>query len=408
MRLSPAMPDYDRAVLYKPEAFEPLTEERWQVGRVRDAIGMIVADADRAFDPVDLWPAHEWDSWRTPVPLKGLYVGAAGVIFALDLLRRRGLAETKIDLAPAASRALEAWREAPEFMAEMQLPMPAPAGLFSGESGILVVAWRLSGAGELADALLTHVRQNAENPANEIMWGAPGTMLAALAMLDWTGEERWADAWRESADVLWARRQANGLWMQDLYGETFPELGPPHGVVGNALALLSAGDLLEPERREALMREIGAALARTAVVQDGLANWPFAEGKPLPSGDGQIRVQWCAGAAGIVASAASYLDEELMLAGGELVWRAGPHGAEKGPCLCHGTAGNGYALLKVFERTGDERWLERARRFAIHALGQVERRNGRYSLWTGDVGVALYASDCIEGRSRFPVLESWD
>src|SRR5918999_1571724 len=135
MRLSPAMPDYDRAVLYKPEAFEPLTEERWQVGRVRDAIGMIVADADRAFDPVDLWPAHEWDSWRTPVPLKGLYVGAAGVIFALDLLRRRGLAETKIDLAPAASRALEAWREAPEFMAEMQLPMPAPAGLFSGESG---------------------------------------------------------------------------------------------------------------------------------------------------------------------------------------------------------------------------------------------------------------------------------
>ena len=64
--------------------------------------------------------------------------------------------------------------------------------------------------------------------------------------------------------------------------------------------------------------------------------------------------------------------------------------------------------MRVFEHTGDERWLERARRFAMHALAQVKQRDGRYSLWTGDVGVALYASDCIEGRSRFPVFESWD
>ena len=28
-------------------------------------------------------------------------------------------------------------------------------------------------------------------------------------------------------------------------------------------------------------------------------------------------------------------------------------------------------------------WLDRARRFAVHALGQIERRGtGRYSLWT--------------------------
>jgi hypothetical protein len=45
----------------------------------------------------------------------------------------------------------------------------------------------------------------------------------------------------------------------------------------------------------------------------------------------------------------------------------------------------------------------------MHALGQVHRRGqGRYSLWTGDVGVALYAADCIDGVSRYPVLESWD
>jgi hypothetical protein len=63
----------------------------------------------------------------------------------------------------------------------------------------------------------------------------------------------------------------------------------------------------------------------------------------------------------------------------------------------------------VFERTGDERWLERARRFAVHALGQVERGRarrgrGRYSLWTGDLGAAIYAADCVEGRTAYPLI----
>jgi hypothetical protein len=82
---------------------------------------------------------------------------------------------------------------------------------------------------------------------------------------------------------------------------------------------------------------------------------------------------------------------------------------EKGSGICHGTAGNGYAFLKLFARSGDERWLERARRFAMHALEQVERRGrGRYSLWTGDLGVALFAADCLDGTSAYPILETWD
>jgi Lanthionine synthetase C-like protein len=87
----------------------------------------------------------------------------------------------------------------------------------------------------------------------------------------------------------------------------------------------------------------------------------------------------------------------------------GPPGMENDSGICHGTAGNGYAFLKAFERTGDELRLDRARRFAVHALGQVERRGrGRYSLWTGDVGVALFAADCLEERTDYPVLDSLD
>jgi hypothetical protein len=77
-------------MLYRPEAFEPLTGE-WDEERVRGGIRAIVADADAAFGAESLWPADEWDSWRTPTPLKSLYVDAAGVIWGLDTLARRGL-----------------------------------------------------------------------------------------------------------------------------------------------------------------------------------------------------------------------------------------------------------------------------------------------------------------------------
>ena len=96
----------------------------------------------------------------------------------------------------------------------------------------------------------------------------------------------------------------------------------------------------------------------------------------------------------------------LMLAGGELTWHAGP--LAKGANLCHGTAGNGYAFLTLFELTGDELWLERARAFAMHAIGQVQRDRdrhgrGRYSLWTGDPGTAVYLADCLAGGGRLPL-----
>src|SRR5215208_7758774 len=116
-------------MLYRPEAFEPLTATEWDEQRVRDAIRRIVADVDEAFDPDALWPADEWDGWQAALPMKNLYVGAAGVIWALDILRRRGHAETRIDLAAAAARTLAAFREEPDFMAGIELPSPPGSAL---------------------------------------------------------------------------------------------------------------------------------------------------------------------------------------------------------------------------------------------------------------------------------------
>ena len=389
-------------MLYRPEAFVPLADEAWDEERVRAGIRAIVADADEAYGAESLWPAHEWDSWRTPTPLKSLYVGAAGVVWALGELRRRGHAEPRTDLEAAARATVEAWRREPDLMAEVDLPSTKEAGLLSGESGTLLVAAVLTGDGELADDLHERVRENEGSEAEDVMWGTPGTLVAARAMLEATGDERWRDAWHASAEALWSRRDDDGFWKQRLYGEERRGLTPPHGVTGNVQALRP---LLDPQRRERLERETSELLARTAFREDGLANWAPSHRPELPGPDGQIRLQWCAGAPGIVIAAADYLDEELLLAGAELVWRAGPHGPDKGAGICHGTAGNGYALLAAFARTGDERWLERARRFAVHALGQVAGREvGRYSLWTGDVGTALFAADCLEARTSYPVL----
>ncbi len=386
-------------MLYEPTRFDVLIDEPWVRARVEDAIAAIVADADAAFDPETLWPAHEWDAHEKPLPLSGLYVGAAGVLWALAELRRRGHADSSLDLAAAVVRPLELERASPDFSADEHY---RPGALVSGETGALLVAFRLTSERALADDVYALVRGNVGNPTDDISWGAPGTLLAALAMGEWTGERRWDEAGRDSAIALRERRGEDGLWRQDDDYRGFSTL---HGVAGNTLALLRF------EADDAVARESAAVLSRHAFREGGLANWP---GSPRPQlarpRDGRICLQWCTGAPGVVAGAWEYLDEDLLLAGAELIWRAGAHRDEKGHGLCHGTSGNGFALLKAFARTGDERWLERARRFAVHALAQANRiaaTNGRrrYSLFNGDVGTALFAAACLDADPRFPIVD---
>jgi hypothetical protein len=386
-------------MLYEPTRFDALIDEPWVPGRVEDAIAEIVGDADAAFDPTELWPAHEWDAQEKHLPLSGLYCGAAGVIWALDALRKRGHAESSLDLAAAAARAVALERATPDFSADEH---HRPGALISGETGPLLVAFRVTADPALADALHALVRGNVDNPTDDISWGAPGTLLAAVAMGEWTGEHRWHEAARESAVALRERRGDDGLWRQD---DDYRGLGTLHGVAGNTLALLRF------DWDDAVASDSAAVLSRHAFCEDGLANWP---GTPRPRlerpRDGRICLQYCTGAPGVVAGAWNYLDEDLVLAGAELTWRAGGHQDEKGHGLCHGTAGNGFALLKAFAATGDERWLDRARRFAVHALAQAERiaaANGRrrYSLFTGDVGTALFAAGCLDGDPRFPIID---
>jgi hypothetical protein len=365
-------------VLFSPEAHEPLVGEDWSVGRVRDAIAAVVADAEDAFD--DGWPMHPQDMGEGDESgrrYRTVYLGGAGVVAGLDRLARRGLVELRRDYLSYLEASLEAEPDFPD--------QDGRRSLWMGEVGVRLVLQRLSPSTENLGQLERLIAANERDARRELMWGSPGTILAGRELgLDTRASEHW----------LRGQRDHDGLWTQDLYGAERRFLGPAHGFAGCVLAL---GDI----------EDVAKTLERHAVAENGLVNWPARADEPLDAApDRQIRVQWCHGAPGIVATLAHLLDEETAIAGGELTWRAGP--LRKGANLCHGTAGNGYAFLALHRQTGDERWLERARAFAIHSVTQMQQARanygrGRYSLWTGDIGTALYLADCIDGEGQPPL-----
>jgi hypothetical protein len=367
-------------MLFTPEAHEAPADEPWSAERARTAIASIVADAESAFD--DGWPVHPRDVEQDDDPaakFRTVYLGGAGVVAALDRLARRGFVELRRDYVPYLRESLDA---PPDFPAE-----DAERSLWMGETGIRLVLQRLAPSQGNLDRLAELIAANERDQRCELMWGSPGTILA--------GRELGLDVAR-SIEWLQGQRDADGLWTQHLYGSSGRCLGPAHGFAGCALAL---GDDAAG---------VSETLQPFAVEENGLVNWlPYAGMTQLDAHrDGQIRMQWCHGAPGIVATLGDVLHEELAVAGAELTWRAGP--LRKGASLCHGTAGNGYAFLTLLARTGEERWLARARVFAMHAARQVELSRsewgrGRHTLWTGDLGTAVYLADCIDGRGEVPL-----
>jgi hypothetical protein len=397
--------------LFDVASHGPLTAQPWDEGRAAAAVAAIVDDAERAFDPQALWPIHERDvDGDEGRAMSGLYLGAAGVIWALHELG------SQHDFAEVADGLDRRFLDEPDFEPEKGEAAP---GLWLGRSGILAVAERLSPDPVRRDLLFGVLEQNIGNPTVEVMWGAPGSLLVASEMLDRTGDQRWADLWSRLADDVWSgfaedERWGYRIWTQLLYGTVAQYVSPAHGFAGNVAALAGRPQLLGPERTAELEREAVRTSTATAVIDGDLANWQPLAGESLDGSPGRIRpirTQWCHGAPGQVATLAGIAPHDpqytrLLVAGGELTWKAGP--LRKGPGLCHGTAGNGLAFLALHRRTGDQLWLERARRFGMHCIEQVEAGHERYghgwhSLWTGDPGAALYLRSCIDPQARIGI-----
>ncbi len=403
-------------MLFMPERHTALDAAPWDETAVSEAIQAIADDACERFDPHTLWPPHpgDADKDRPDRPLVALYDGAAGVVWALQHLRERGAATVAFDATAAVDGLLE--RRHADFAPDaMQRP-----SFFLCDAGILLLQWKLRREEALADALHAVIESNLRNPAREALWGSPGTLVAALHMLDATGDDRWRDLFGRGVAILWeemeaVQHSAGGapvwLWTQDLYGKRVRYLGAGHGFAGNVYPVLRGARWLEPAIVRAFEERAFETLAIAATRCDGQANWEPNFDRVAVGFPSKPMVQDCHGAPGIVCRLATTTHaplRELLREGGELIWAAGP--LSKPPGLCHGTDGNGYAFLKLHAMSGESIWLDRARAFAMHALRQSEHARAglgrrRYALWTGDLGLAVYLWSCINADPALPTLD---
>jgi hypothetical protein len=401
-------------MLFDPSRHQPLRALPWSEASAREAIDWIVRETNAAFTPARYWPAHphDRDPGDDPAMLATpLYFGAAGVVWALQHLQALGACGDtvagQVDLARLRDDN-RAWLRGAGF--------EDFGSYLMGDLPIDLMAWGREPSAARADALAWLIASNIDHPARELMWGSPGSLLTATFLHERAPNDvRWAELIRRIAaqlrsELQWSDAHGCHYWEQHLYGNRCSYLDGVHGFVATAQGLIRARDVLGAEEWTWWQHCIADTVARSATHEGGLVNW-----RPeliVPAGkQPRYLMQFCHGAPGFVICLAQYPGDALdalLLAAGEATWAAGP--LTKGANLCHGTAGNAYAFLVLFERTHDERWLERARAFAMHAIAQAKADAAqfgqlRHSLWTGDPGLAIFLRDCIQARASYPTLE---
>jgi len=399
------------ALFGKRRHYEP-PSVRWNKSEVKKTISTIVKDVITMAESGDRWPRHKWDDGGQPK--SDFYLGKGGALWAVDYLQRRGAIKSKFDVGAHLE---------PLILENRKLrhkhPHPENASYLFGEMPLLLMKYRCKSDAETADQIAKAIQENDDQPVRELMWGLAGSMLVALFMYDWTQESRWEKLYRKQAKKMIAASEkvkgAGYLWNVDLYGGNAFLLGAVHGFSGNAFSLISGFHLLSDTQVSRTTKRVMEVVVNTADQNDHHANWWPRLNSDRSKKNAHPLLHFCHGAPGIIIplaqlpTGANEEFDEVLVKGGQLIWDAGL--LEKGPNLCHGTSGNGYAFLKLYERTGDEMWLKRARNYAMQAIQQIKevqahtKQKRRYPLWTGDPGVAVYLWDCLQATTDFPTLD---
>ena len=302
-----------------------------------------------------------------------LYSGGAGIVDALRRLAEGGLAELRRDYFSYLERSLE---EAPDFPDEpTREPLLRRGGYPSRPATTGAVRRE---PGELA----ARIEENARDERRELMWES-----RTMSRASWGSTTSGPRA--PSGSSANATKTGSGSRTSS---ERVSATSPGLRTDSRATCSRSARTRLPTRSRD------------HAVEQDGLANWPPAAGDALVSPrDGSIRTQWCHGASGMVTSLGDLLTRTSH-------WRPASRLARGAACEGREplprTAGNGYAFLTLFARTGDERWLARARAFAMHAIEQVERMlcaRPLQLLARAADQTAVYLADCTRGGGAIPL-----
>jgi len=382
---------------------QPLLPFEWNASLALDSAHDIFRRTDQAYSPEKLWPAHPLDQEESTAAMNTMYFGVEGVAWALHHWGKLTGEKPKTDPVAVLDHMLR--RE----------PDPMRYSYFFGETGIRMAKQAVWPTTENFSALIGCLENLRQEETNEMMAGAPGVLLAAQILWEQTRNEKLVPLIQGTAQEIISRWEIDAdtslpVWRQN-YGRSAVYLGAAHGAAGNIYSLLRVGEHLGQEALAEIRVKAISFVKGAARENENEANWATL----LQPGDRDLLVHWCHGAPGFATLLANGIPrgmdpqfDQLMLKAGTLVWNAGP--LVLGPSLCHGTAGSGATMLKLFERTGDQIWLDRARALAMHSLAQVREHEQkyqrlRYSLWTGDLGIALFLHSCVEGEFPLPMLE---
>ncbi|CAH9054768.1 hypothetical protein PSECIP111951_02058 [Pseudoalteromonas holothuriae] len=399
-------------MLFDKKRHETLTKTSWDKSIVQAEILSIIDDIQRSLLPDTSWPTHPLDAQSYPKvgPKWSAYAGAAGTIHALQILSEYGYKVN--DLSGSIEGVYQSFLKTPDVSVE--------PGLQIGELGILMPAILVQPDNvNLSRLVMRCMEDTIALPLYEITSGQSGMMHAALALYRKSGKSHWKDLFVKGAKSLmdnWIQNTETGewLWQSQVFGPKRHYYGACHGVTGNANILLQGADLLPDGYSRIIIKRTVATLNISVKQKENLANWTLCTKPDID----KLLVQWCHGAAGVVTamsrtpvidSPESKLLDKLLDETGELVWQAGP--LLKGSNICHGTSGNGYAFLYLYQKTGKLVWLDRARKFAMHSIEQCQKARlhygqGRYTLWTGDAGLAIYLYHCMQPeKAAIPGLD---
>uniref|UniRef100_A0AC34GCK7 LanC-like protein n=1 Tax=Panagrolaimus sp. ES5 TaxID=591445 RepID=A0AC34GCK7_9BILA len=92
----------------------------------------------------------------------------------------------------------------------------------------------------------------------------------------------------------------------------------------------------------------------------------------------------------------------------ELIWQKGL--LHKGPGLCHGVSGNGYAFLMMYRLTNDDTYLTKAKLFGLIMMNPDFQKQARvpdrpWSLFEGWAGALCFLSDLLNpNNAQFPLI----
>src|ERR1700682_1831204 len=134
-----------------------LAHDGWSELAVRAAIEEIAADAIAHFHADTFWPGHPSDDGGGDGN-PSFYLGAAGVIWALDYLHRIGATRVAEDFRPVLPRLME--QTIIDFKASSSADYEKHVSLLRGDMGAALLAMRLAPTSSLADLVYRRAEAN--------------------------------------------------------------------------------------------------------------------------------------------------------------------------------------------------------------------------------------------------------